>query len=339
MIITIKKHADQQSVDHLMRELEAKGVGTHIIEGSDYDVYGLTGDTTILDEKAIAAHECVANVVRIAAKYKLANRLFHPEDSIFEINGIKIGGQENVVIIGGPCAVENKEMIVELAHQVKDAGALMLRGGAYKPRTSPYAFQGMRTEGILAMVEAREQTGLPICTELMGEAQIEEFEQYVDIIQIGARNMQNFELLKELGKRTTKPILLKRGFANTIDEWIMSAEYIMANGNPNVILCERGIRTFETETRNTLDLSVIPIIKEKTHLPIIIDPSHATGDYKLVEAASLAAVAAGADGLIIEVHNNPQCAYSDGAQCLKPKKFIALIEKAKKIAQVIGRDI
>ncbi len=339
MIITIKRNANQQSVDRLMKELENKGVGTQVIEGSDFNVYGLTGDTTVLDEKAIAAHECVKNVVRIAAKYKLANRMFHPEDTIININGVKIGGQEDIVIIGGPCAVENKEMIVELAHQVKDAGALMLRGGAYKPRTSPYAFQGMRTEGILAMVAARETTGLPICTELMGEAQIEEFEEHVDMIQIGARNMQNFELLKELGKRTTKPILLKRGFSNTIDEWIMSAEYIMASGNPNVVLCERGIRTFETETRNTLDLSVIPIIKEKTHLPIIIDPSHATGDWKLVEAASLAAVAAGADGLIIEVHNNPECAFSDGAQCLKPKKFITLIDKARKIAQVIGRGI
>ncbi len=339
MIITIKRNANQHKVDQLMKELENKGVGTHVIEGSDFTVYGLTGDTTILDEKSISAHECVEKGVRIAAKYKLANRMFHPEDTIFNINGVKIGGKENVVIIGGPCAVENKEMIIDLAEQVKDAGGLMLRGGAYKPRTSPYAFQGMRTEGILAMVEAREKTGLPICTELMGTAQIEEFEEYVDIIQIGARNMQNFELLKELGKKTTKPILLKRGFANSIDEWIMSAEYIMASGNPNVILCERGIRTFETETRNTLDLSVIPIIKEKTHLPIIIDPSHATGDWKLVEAASLAAVAAGADGLIIEVHNQPECAFSDGAQCLKPKKFKALVEKAKQIAQVIGRDI
>ncbi len=339
MIITIKKRADKQQVEALIRDLEKKGVQAHEIVGSDYNVFGLTGDTTILDEKAIAANECVENVVRIAAKYKLANRLFHPEDTIIDVNGIKIGGQEKIVVIGGPCAVENKEMMMELAHDVKEAGAVMIRGGAYKPRTSPYAFQGMRTEGILAMVDAKEETGLPICTELMSQDQIDEFEQYVDIIQIGARNMQNFELLKELGKRTTKPILLKRGFANTIDEWIMSAEYIMANGNPNVILCERGIRTFETETRNTLDLSVIPIIKEKTHLPIIIDPSHATGDYKLVESASLAAVAAGADGLIIEVHRNPSCAYSDGAQCLKPKKFVALIEKARQIAKVIGRDI
>ena len=321
MIITIKKNANQKEVDALIASLEAKGVKAVEIKGSEFNVFGLTGDTSIIDEKAVKAHRCVENVVRVAAKYKLANRMFHPEDTVIDVNGIRIGGQEDVVVIGGPCAVENHEMIVRLAQEVKDAGAKMLRGGAYKPRTSPYSFQGMRTEGILAMVDARAQTGLPIVTELMGEAQIEEFERYVDIIQIGARNMQNFELLKEVGKRTTKPILLKRGFCNTIDEWIMSAEYIMANGNPNVIFCERGIRTFETETRNTLDLSVIPIIKEKTHLPIIIDPSHATGDWKLVESASLAAIAAGADGLIIEVHDNPECALSDGAQCLKPKKF------------------
>lgn len=339
MIITIKKNANKDEVKHLIDSLEKQGVNAFEIQGHDFDVYGLTGDTSAIDDKAILAHACVQNVTRIAAKYKLANRQLHPEDTIIDVNGIKIGGNEKIVVIGGPCSVENKEMIIHLAEEVKDAGAVMLRGGAYKPRTSPYAFQGMQTEGILAMVEAREKTGLPIVSELMSSDRIEEFEEYVDIIQIGARNMQNFELLKELGKRTTKPILLKRGFSNTIDEWIMSAEYIMANGNPNVIMCERGIRTFETETRNTLDLSVIPIIKEKTHLPIVIDPSHATGDWKLVEAASLAAVAAGADGLIIEVHDNPECAWSDGAQCLKPKKFKALIDKSREIAKVIGRDI
>lgn len=339
MIISIKKNADQKEVEALIRTLENKGVKAVEIQGSEYNVFGLTGDTSIIDEKAVKAYRCVESVVRVQAKYKLANRMFHPEDTIIDVNGIRIGGKENIVVIGGPCSVENKEMILHLAQEVKDAGAVMLRGGAYKPRTSPYAFQGMRTEGILAMAEAREKTGLPIVTELMGEAQIDEFEKYVDVIQIGARNMQNFELLKEVGKRTTKPVLLKRGFSNTIDEWIMSAEYIMANGNPNVIFCERGIRTFETETRNTLDLSVIPIIKEKTHLPIIIDPSHATGDWKLVESASLAAVAAGADGLIIEVHDNPECAFSDGAQCLKPKKFKQLIDRARKIANVLDRDI
>lgn len=339
MIISIKKNVNLIEVQNLINMLESNGVKAVEIQGSDFNVFGLTGDTSGIDEKSIKAYPCVGSVVRVAAKYKLANRMFHPEDTIIDVNGIKIGGKENIVIIGGPCSVENKEMIIKLAEDVKDAGGVMLRGGAYKPRTSPYAFQGMRTEGILAMVEAREQTGLPIVSELMSDAQIDEFEKYVDIIQIGARNMQNFELLKEVGKRTTKPILLKRGFSNTIDEWIMSAEYIMASGNPNVIFCERGIRTFETETRNTLDLSVIPILKDKTHLPIIIDPSHATGDWKLVESMSLAAIAAGADGLIIEVHDHPECALSDGAQSLKPAKFKQVIEKCKQIATVIGRDI
>ena len=229
-------------------------------------------------------------------------------------------------------------MICHLAQEVKNSGGVMLRGGAYKPRTSPYAFQGMGTEGILAMVEARKKTGLPIVTELMSADKLDEFIEYVDVIQIGARNMQNFDLLKAVGK-TNKPVLLKRGLANTIEEWIMSAEYIMSEGNENVMLCERGIRTFEPYTRNTLDLSVVPIIKKKTHLPIIIDPSHATGDWELVESASLAAIAAGADGLIIEVHDCPECAWSDGAQSLKPQRFAEVIRKGKKIAEVIGRDM
>ena len=241
-------------------------------------------------------------------------------------------------MIGGPCSVEGEEPLLEIAKGVKEAGGVMLRGGAYKPRTSPYAFQGMGSEGILCMVKAREKYGLPIVSELMSESKLPEFEEYVDLIQVGARNMQNFDLLKALGK-STKPVLLKRGLSNTIEEWIMAAEYIMAGGNENVIMCERGIRTFEKYTRNTLDLSVIPILKEKTHLPIIIDPSHATGDSKLVESMSLAAIAAGADGLIIEVHNNPKCAWSDGAQSLTPPAFAQVIEKGRKIARVIGRDI
>ena len=243
-----------------------------------------------------------------------------------------------MVVIGGPCSVEGEEPLLEIAKGVKEAGGVMLRGGAYKPRTSPYAFQGMGSEGILCMVKAREKYGLPIVSELMSESKLPEFEEYVDLIQVGARNMQNFDLLKALGK-STKPVLLKRGLSNTIEEWIMAAEYIMAGGNENVIMCERGIRTFEKYTRNTLDLSVIPILKEKAHLPIIIDPSHATGDSKLVESMSLAAIAAGADGLIIEVHNNPKCAWSDGAQSLTPPAFAQVIEKGRKIAQVIGRDI
>ena len=338
MIITIKKTAPKQEVEKLIADLETYGVKvTHVI-GENHDVLGLVGDTAKLDEKRIMANEAVFNVTRIAAPYKLANRQFHPEDSVIDVAGIKVGGQEKIVVIGGPCSVEGTEQIETIAQSVKDAGAVMLRGGAYKPRTSPYAFQGLQTEGILEMVEARRKTGLPIVSELMSADKIEEFDKYVDLIQIGARNMQNFELLKALG-RTKKPILLKRGLANTIEEWIMSAEYIMAAGNPNVILCERGIRTFEKYTRNTLDLSVVPIIKERTHLPIIIDPSHATGDYRYVEAMSLAAIAAGADGLIIEVHNNPECAWSDGGQSLKPEKFARLVEKCRGIAKVVGREL
>lgn len=338
MIITIKKNTSAHELSKLIESLEAKGFQVNDSQGSDYHILGLIGDTTSLDDKMLKANPIIDDVTRIAAPYKKANRLFHPEDSIIDVNGIKVGGSEKIVVIGGPCSIEGKEMIVDLAKQVKDAGGCMLRGGAYKPRTSPYAFQGLETEGILDMVEARNQTGLPIVSELMDSDQLDEFIEHVDVIQIGARNMQNFALLKQLGK-TQKPILLKRGMANTIEEWIMSAEYIMAAGNPNVILCERGIRTFEKYTRNTLDLCVIPIIKEKTHLPIIIDPSHATGNWKYIEAMSLAAIAAGADGLIIEVHNQPECAWSDGAQCLKPNKFKELIEKGRTIAKVIGRDI
>ncbi|MEE1313391.1 MAG: 3-deoxy-7-phosphoheptulonate synthase [Lachnospiraceae bacterium] len=339
MVITLNPNAEQQYIEKLHKEINDAGCRIHACIGDLYTVYGIEGDTSKLDERTLKANKAVKDVVRIVAQYKLANRLFHPEDSIVDVSGIKVGGKEPVVVIGGPCSVESKEMVCSVAQKVKEAGGHMLRGGAYKPRTSPYAFQGMRTEGIMAMVEARNQTGLPIVSELMSADKIDEFEENVDLIQIGARNMQNFELLKEVGKRTTKPILLKRGLCNTIDEWIMSAEYIMANGNMNVILCERGIRTYETATRNTLDLSVIPIVKEKTHLPIIIDPSHATGDWKLVEAVSLAAVAAGCDGLIIEVHENPEKAWSDGAQCLKPAKFQKLIEKARDIAKIVGRDI
>lgn len=338
MIITLRKGTPITEVNKIIASFEEKGFQVNNSQGTNYHILGLIGDTTSLDEKRIKANPNVEDVTRIAAPYKKANRLFHPEDTIVEVNGIKIGGNEKIVIIGGPCSVEGLTQICDIAQDVKDAGGVMLRGGAYKPRTSPYAFQGMETAGIEAMVEARKLTGLPIVSELMDAEHIDEFIENVDIIQIGARNMQNFSLLKAVGK-TNKPILLKRGLANTIEEWIMSAEYIMAGGNENVILCERGIRTFEKYTRNTLDLSVVPIIKEKTHLPIIIDPSHATGDWKLIESMSLAAIAAGADGLIIEVHNNPECAWSDGAQSLKPEKFKQLVIKGRAIAKVIGREL
>ena len=331
MIISTKRGTPAAELEKIIHEFEAKGLSVTMIRGTDYNVFGLVGDTTILDEKQIRANPYVENVQRVSEPYKKANRLFHEADSIIDVAGIKVGGREKIVVIGGPCSVEGEEQMVSVAQKVKAAGGTMLRGGAYKPRTSPYAFQGLGTEGILDMVKAREVTGLPIVSELMSEDRIEEFEQYVDLVQI-------FQLLKAVGKMK-KPVLLKRGLANTIEEWIMSAEYIMAAGNENVIFCERGIRTFEKYTRNTLDLSVIPIIKEKTHLPIIIDPSHATGNWRYVESMSLAAIAAGADGLIIEVHENPECAWSDGAQSLKPDRFASVIEKGRAIARVIGREM
>ncbi len=338
MIITCKKDTPQKEIDTLVTSLEAKGLQVHFSTGDNYRVLGIVGDTTILDEKVLRSNRWIDDVKRVGAPYKKANRLFHPEDTIVDVAGIKIGGKENIVIIGGPCSIEGEASTMQLAKEVKEAGGKMLRGGAYKPRTSPYAFQGMASDGIMCMVKAREQYGLPIVSEIMDVDKIDEFVEHVDLIQVGARNMQNFSLLKALGK-INKPILLKRGLSNTIEEWLMAAEYIMAGGNENVILCERGIRTFEKYTRNTLDLSVVPIVKKKSHLPIIIDPSHATGDWELVESMSLAAIAAGADGLIIEVHDNPECAWSDGAQSLKPEKFKQVIEKGKIIAQVIGRDI
>ena len=336
MIITMKKSATKADIEHVMKQLKDKGLQIHESIGENLNVFGVVGDTSQVDPKRIEANKHVESVVRVSSPYKKASRMFHPEDTIVEVNGIHIGGKEKIVVIGGPCSVEGKDMICHIAHEVKDAGGVMLRGGAYKPRTSPYAFQGMGTEGILALAQARKQTGLPVVTELMSADKLDEFVEYVDVIQIGARNMQNFDLLKAVGK-TNKPVLLKRGLANTIEEWIMSAEYILSEGNTNVMLCERGIRAFEPYTRNTLDLSVVPIIKKKTHLPIIIDPSHATGDWELVEAASLAAIAAGADGLIVEVHDHPECAWSDGAQSLKPDNFKELIRKGKAIAGVIGR--
>jgi 3-deoxy-7-phosphoheptulonate synthase len=338
MIISTKKGTPQYEIDKIIADIEKKGLSVTLIRGTDYNVFGVVGDTTILDEKAIGANPYVENISRIAAPYKKANRLFHEADTVVDVSGVKIGGQEKIAVIGGPCAIEGRESLLNLAKEVKAAGASMFRGGAYKPRTSPYAFQGLGREGIQYLCEAREMYGMPIVSELMSVDKVDEFVEYVDLIQIGARNMQNFDLLKAVG-RTNKPILLKRGLSNTIEEWIMAAEYIMSEGNGNVIFCERGIRTFEKYTRNTLDLSVIPIIKHKSHLPIVIDPSHATGDWRLVESMSLAAIAAGADGLMIEVHDNPEQAWSDGAQSLKPERFAEVIRKGKKIAEVIGREM
>jgi 3-deoxy-7-phosphoheptulonate synthase len=341
MIITLKKKIGQPELEQFVSELEREyGVSVMVSMGATFNVLGLVGDTTKVEEKHLRANHFVENVTRIAAPYKKANRMFHPHDTVVELaNGrVKIGGQEKVAVIGGPCSIEGFEQTISIAEAVQQAGGSMFRGGAYKPRTSPYAFQGMATEGIKCMVAARERFGIPLVSELMSIDKIPEFVENIDLIQIGARNMQNFDLLKEVGKVRT-PVLLKRGLANTIEEWIMAAEYIMAGGNNNVIMCERGIRTFEKYTRNTLDLSVIPIIKQKTHLPIVIDPSHGTGYWEYVESMSRAAIAAGADGLMIEVHSDPEHAASDGSQSLKPAKFAQLIAKGRQIAQVIGRDI
>ena len=334
----MKTTATAKDVEKVSKIITDKGLKVSVVNGTEQSVIGVIGDTTKIDPRAIEVDMAVDHVMRVSEPYKLANRAFHPDDTIVDVAGVKVGG-DNLALIAGPCSVESEEQVIEIAKAAKKAGANILRGGAFKPRTSPYAFQGMGSSGLDILVAAKKATGLPICSELMDAQYLDEFNEKVDLIQIGARNMQNFDLLKKVGAGTKKPILLKRGLSATFEEWIMSAEYIMASGNPNVIFCERGIRTFEKYTRNTLDLSVIPILKEKTHLPVIIDPSHATGDWKLVESMSLAAIAAGADGLIIEVHNNPECAWSDGMQSLKPEKFKNVIEKAKLVAQSVGRSV
>ncbi len=321
----------------LEQYLDAFNVKVSETVGANITILGLLGDTTKIDEDDLLNFSCVDSVRRIQEPYKTANRKFHPDSSVIELGeGVKIGGG-NFQVIAGPCSVESEEQIIEVARDVKASGAALLRGGAFKPRTSPYSFQGLRASGLELLLEAKQATGMPIVTEIMSAAHLPLFDD-VDVIQVGARNMQNFELLKELGKQN-KPILLKRGLANTIDEWLMSAEYIMSEGNPNVVLCERGIRTFETATRNTLDLSAIPVLKEKTHLPVIVDPSHATGVRRYVETLSIAAVAAGADGLIIEVHNNPEKALCDGPQSLTPEQFDNTMKKISKMRSFVADEL
>lgn len=337
MIIVLKPRTQQPEIDRVVNLIKSKGLDTHIVEGSEMTVIGCIGDTTRIDSKIFEVHSSVDKVMHVQEPYKLANRAFHPETSIIDVSGVRIGGN-NLAMIAGPCSVESTEQVLEIARAAKASGANLLRGGAFKPRTSPYSFQGLGLEGLDILCEVREETGLPIVTELISPKHLELFNEKVDLIQIGARNMQNFDLLKQLGQ-LDRPILLKRGLNATYEEWIMSAEYIMASGNENVILCERGIRTFESYTRNTLDLQSIPVLRKLTHLPIIVDPSHAGGKWWLVDSMSRAAVAAGADGLMIEVHNNPECALCDGAQSLKPEKFNELIQDVTQIARVLGKNL
>lgn len=328
MVVLLKKNIDEKQLNRLINWLEDFNIEIHMSQGKNTTIMGLIGDTSVVDIDLLKALEIVEDVKRIQEPYKNANRKFHPANTVVNIGGVKVGGGD-FALIAGPCSVESLDQMKQIAKDVKNGGANMLRGGAFKPRTSPYAFQGMREQGIEVMMEARAVSGLPIVSEVMDPSQLKFFED-VDLIQVGARNMQNFELLKELGK-LRKPVLLKRGLANTLQEWLMSAEYIMAGGNEQVILCERGIRTFETATRNTLDISAVPMLKSLTHLPIIVDPSHGVGIAKMVPPLALAATAAGADGLIIEVHNDPPHAMSDGAQSLTPEAFAELVTAIRNI--------
>ena len=337
MIIVMNPNAKQEEVRGIKKKLEELGCTVHVSQGESHCVLGLVGDTSKINTSQIEAEDFVDKVMNVQAPYKRANRLFHPKDTIIKVEDRTIGGKE-LAIIAGPCAVESEAQLITIAKDVKVAGANFLRGGAYKPRTSPYAFQGMEEEGLKILLEAKKITGLPIVTEVMSVELVEKISQYADVLQIGARNMQNFDLLKEVG-RCNKTILLKRGMSATIEELLMSAEYIMAGGNEKVVLCERGIRTFETFTRNTLDLSAIPVLKKLTHLPVIVDPSHATGKWWLVEPLAKAAIAVGADGLEIEVHYDPVNALCDGAQSLKPDKFKTFIESIRTIAKTQDRII
>lgn len=337
MIIVLKVGYTEAELNEILEFLQVRGLKVNVSHGKQMCVIGVIGDVTIIDPDEILAYSYVEKVMNVSEPYKKANRLFHPADTIVDVNGSKVGGKY-LGIMAGPCSVESEEQIVEVAKAVKASGANFLRGGAFKPRTSPYSFQGLELKGLELLKIAKQETGLPIVTELMSAEYLDKFVEDVDVIQIGARNMQNFDLLKEVGKTKT-PVLLKRGMSSTIEEWLMSAEYIMAGGNENVILCERGIRTFEKATRNTLDLSAVPVIKEKSHLPIIIDPSHATGKRDLVEPLAKAAMAVGADGLMIEVHNNPAKALCDGKQSIKPDKFDEIMKVVKKYAEVEGKEI
>ena len=337
MIIVFKPQASEQDIDHVTDRLRELGLRTQISKGEERTIIGVIGDERILDSQPLSVFPGVESVTPILAPWKLVSREFQAHDTVIDVNGIAIGGQQ-VAIMAGPCAVEKSELTVGIAHEVKAAGGHILRGGAYKPRTSPYSFQGLGREGLDYLSEARKQTGLPIVSEIIDPRDIDAFLEKADIIQIGARNMQNFELLKEVGAYD-KPVLLKRGLSATIKEFLLSAEYIMSRGNRNVMMCERGIRTFETQYRNTLDLSAVPTLKSWSHLPVIVDPSHATGKWDLVAPMAKASIAAGADGLLIEVHSNPECALCDGEESLKPHRFKTLMADLGKIAEAVGRTI
>ncbi|MDU2490637.1 MAG: 3-deoxy-7-phosphoheptulonate synthase [Clostridium celatum] len=337
MIIVMNPKCSEREITDVKNELTRQGLGVHLSQGETFCIVGIVGDTRRIDSDSLLTFNGVDKVLKVEEPFKKANRLFKPEDTIINVNGTLVGGN-NLGIMAGPCSVESEEQIIGIAKAVKESGANFLRGGAFKPRTSPYSFQGLELEGLRLLKRAKEETGLSIVTEIMSTDYIDEFVRDVDVIQVGARNMQNFDLLKQLGK-TNKPILLKRGLSSTIEEWLMSAEYIMAGGNENVILCERGIRTYEGYTRNTLDLSAIPVIKKLSHLPVIVDPSHASGYWYLVEPLAKAAIAAGADGLMIEVHNDPQHALSDGQQSVKPELFDNIMKKVKVLAKMEGKTL
>ena len=335
MIISTKKGTPKDELEKIVDKFEKQGLDVTLITGKDYNVFGLVGDTTKIDERDVLANPWIDNVTRVSAPYKRANRLFHPADSVIDCGGVKIGGKEKIAVMAGPCSIEGAEQALRIAQSVKAGGAALFRGGAYKPRTSPYSFQGLEEEGLKYMKEAREATGLNVICEVTSAHAIEAASKYVDMLQIGARNMQNFELLKELG-RIDKPIFLKRGLCATLQEFLMSAEYIMAEGNQKVILCERGIRTFETATRNTLDLSAVAMLHEMTHLPVVVDPSHASGIARLVKPMSFAAAACGADGLMIEVHNDPAKALCDGPQALRPEEFAEVTRGVNAIRETVN---
>jgi 3-deoxy-7-phosphoheptulonate synthase len=330
MIVVMKANTPTEEIEKMAGKLKEMGFTPHTSQGENYFLFGLVGDTTKIDLRQIEANKNVERVLKVQHPFKLANKLFHPENTVIDVDGVKIGNG-NIAIMAGPCSVESEEQLMSVARSVKASGAHILRGGAYKPRTSPYSFQGLGEEGLKILKKAKEETGMPIVTEVMCTEIFDVVEAYADILQIGARNMQNFPLLKRAGK-SDKPVLLKRGMSATVEELLMSAEYIMAEGNAKVILCERGIRTFETYTRNTLDISAVPAIKTLSHLPIIVDPSHASGRWDMINPLSKAAVAVGTDGLMIEVHNDPENALSDGAQSLKPEKFEQLM---KEISQIV----